>query len=127
MFNLIDLPAGIVPVTFENDEDQAALATYPGGDKMHKDAKNVSLIFPHLFLLLVHQFYSCPKCALVVLLPQATKGAVGLPLAVQLVGLPFAEASVLHVMKELELGMKDAGAAPDLLHSRDPWKFAQTE
>jgi Asp-tRNA(Asn)/Glu-tRNA(Gln) amidotransferase A subunit family amidase len=58
---------------------------------------------------------------------QATKGATGLPLAVQLVGLPFAEASVLHVMKELELGMKESGSHPDLLHSRDPWKFAEAE
>lgn len=76
LYNFVDFPAGVVPITEENEEDQALLEEYN-----HKD----------LFCYL---------------LKQTTKGATGMPLSIQVVGLPFQEEAVLHGMQILQSAIK---------------------
>jgi len=73
VYNLVGCPAGIVPVTRETAEDQAGLANYPvGSDFLHRVARN------------------------------ATIGAEGCPIGVQVVGRHYQEEMVIHAMKEVE-------------------------
>jgi len=73
VYNLVGCPAGIVPVTRETAEDQAGLSSYPvGSDFLHRVARN------------------------------ATIGAEGCPIGVQVVGRHYQEELVIHAMKEVE-------------------------
>ena len=73
VYNLIGCPAGILPVTKETNEDQEALKDYPVmGDLCFRIARN------------------------------ATVGAVGCPIGVQVVGRHFEEEMVLHAMGLIE-------------------------
>ena len=73
VYNLIGCPAGILPVTRESDEDQAALeADYPHTDANFRLAR------------------------------EAARGATGLPLGVQVIGRHYQEEMVLHVMRTIE-------------------------
>ncbi|XP_059583778.1 fatty-acid amide hydrolase 1-like isoform X1 [Alligator mississippiensis] len=74
LHNFLDFPAGVVPVTTVTEEDEEALKSYKG---YH------------------HDWYDK-------LLVKATCGAVGLPLAVQCVALPWEEELCLRFMKEVE-------------------------
>ncbi|XP_043941847.1 fatty-acid amide hydrolase 1 isoform X2 [Protopterus annectens] len=74
LFNVLDFPAGIVPVTKVTQEDEEELKNYKGFlndyvDKMFR---------------------------------QAVQGGVGLPVAVQCVALPWQEELCLRFMKEVE-------------------------
>lgn len=71
-YNVVDFPAGSVPISRVNQDDQEALEDYPRND------------------LLYHLVYN------------GTKGAVGMPLNVQVIGRPWQEEMVLHVMKLLQ-------------------------
>ncbi|XP_014661847.1 PREDICTED: fatty-acid amide hydrolase 1-like [Priapulus caudatus] len=75
VFNLLDFPAGIVPVTMETKEDQKALDNYPRTDLW--DRKIV----------------------------EATRGATGMPVGVQCVTLPWKEEQCLRVMGDIEAGL----------------------
>lgn len=68
LYNYLDLPVGIVPVTRENEEDQRKLADYNTFDVLVKLAK------------------------------QTTTGAHGLPIGVQIIGLPYQEELIFHGM-----------------------------
>jgi len=73
VYNLVGCPAGIVPVTRESSEDQTGLSSYPvGSDFLHRVARN------------------------------ATIGAEGCPIGVQVVGRHYQEELVIHAMKEVE-------------------------
>ena len=73
VYNLIGCPAGILPVTRESAEDQAALeADYPDTDANYRLAR------------------------------QAGRGATGCPLGVQVIGRHYQEEMVLHVMRTIE-------------------------
>ncbi|XP_069837288.1 vitamin D3 hydroxylase-associated protein-like [Dendropsophus ebraccatus] len=74
LYNLLDFPAGSVPVTTVTIEDEEALKTYEGH---HKDAWDR-------------------------LLKKAFSDSVGLPVAVQCVALPWQEEQCLRLMKEVE-------------------------
>ena len=78
VYNLIGCPAGILPVTRESADDQAALeADYPDTDANFRLAR------------------------------QAGRGAEGCPLGVQVIGRHYQEEMVLHVMSTIEtLGKK---------------------
>ncbi|XP_066986117.1 fatty acid amide hydrolase 1-like [Macrobrachium rosenbergii] len=80
LYNLLDFPAGVVPVTRENEEDQVKLQHYPTNDLMFQ------------------------------LVKEATTGAVGMPIGVQIVGLPWQEEMVCRGMMEVERALKDANA-----------------
>ncbi|XP_032074829.1 fatty-acid amide hydrolase 1-like isoform X2 [Thamnophis elegans] len=74
LYNYLDFPAGVVPVTTVTKEDEEELKSFKGhyndfGDKLHA---------------------------------KAVKGAVGLPVAVQCVALPWQEELCLRFMKEVE-------------------------
>jgi len=73
VFNTIQNPVGLVPVTRENEEDQAALEEYPKDEDY------------------------CYKLAYL-----ETKGALGCPIGVQVIGRPFQEELVLNVMEKIE-------------------------
>ena len=73
VYNLIGCPAGILPVTRERAEDQEALETdYPDTDANFRLAR------------------------------EASRGAEGCPLGVQVIGRHFQEEMVLHVMRTIE-------------------------
>jgi len=73
VYNLVGCPAGILPVTKENAADQAGLVDYPiSTDLCHRLARN------------------------------ATIGAEGCPIGVQVVGRHFQEEMVLHAMGLIE-------------------------
>eukprot|EP00058_Branchiostoma_floridae_P009644 XP_002595132.1 hypothetical protein BRAFLDRAFT_67914 [Branchiostoma floridae] len=74
IFNLLDFPAGVVPVTMVTEEDDRLLDDWHGygNDLMDKIIK------------------------------ETTRGAVGLPVAVQCVALPWQEEKCLRLMKEVE-------------------------
>ncbi|XP_078657284.1 vitamin D3 hydroxylase-associated protein-like [Branchiostoma floridae x Branchiostoma belcheri] len=74
IFNLLDFPAGVVPVTKVTEEDDRLLDDYVGSNNDLFDRY----------------------------LRQVTKGAVGLPVAVQCVALPWQEEICLRLMKEVE-------------------------
>ncbi|KAM4722933.1 vitamin D3 hydroxylase-associated protein-like [Rhinophrynus dorsalis] len=74
LYNVVDFPVGVVPVTTVTREDEEALKSYEG---YHKD------------------FWDK-------LLRKAVKDSVGLPVAVQCVALPWQEEQCLRLMKEVE-------------------------
>jgi len=76
LYNLLNFPAGVVPVTRESEQDQLNLDTYRQDDLVFRLAK------------------------------QATRGALNMPIGVQIVGLPWQEELVLRVMSELDNQIK---------------------
>ncbi|XP_075688151.1 fatty-acid amide hydrolase 1-like [Rhinoderma darwinii] len=74
LYNLVDFPAGVLPVTKVTREDEEALKEYEGH---HKDVWDK-------------------------LLKKAVSDSVGLPVAVQCVALPWQEEQCLRLMKEVE-------------------------
>ncbi|XP_035699504.1 fatty-acid amide hydrolase 1-like isoform X2 [Branchiostoma floridae] len=74
IFNLLNFPAGVVPVTKVTEEDDRLLDDYTGSDN-------------DIFDRFVRK---------------VTKGAVGMPVAVQCVALPWQEEACLRLMKEVE-------------------------
>ncbi|KAL4222894.1 hypothetical protein ACF0H5_018934 [Mactra antiquata] len=78
LYNVLNFPAGCVPVTKVTAVDQIAMQDYPSNMAVEKFIK---------------KYFS------------ADTG--GLPVTVQCVGLPYQEEMVLRVMKEVELGVAD--------------------
>ena len=76
MWNVLDAPAGVVPVTKVTEEDEAALKSYPLRDKWDRE------------------------------IVKAAKDGVGLPVAVQLVAPPWKDEVCLRAMKEVELAVQ---------------------
>ncbi|KAL8178743.1 UNVERIFIED_CONTAM: hypothetical protein K2H54_056038 [Gekko kuhli] len=74
LYNVLNFPAGVVPVTTVSEADEEELRHYKGyyGDPWDKRMK------------------------------EAVQDAVGLPVAVQCVALPWQEELCLHFMKEVE-------------------------
>uniref|UniRef100_A0ACB8F4E2 Uncharacterized protein n=1 Tax=Sphaerodactylus townsendi TaxID=933632 RepID=A0ACB8F4E2_9SAUR len=74
LYNVLNFPAGVVPVTTVTEDDEEVLQQYQGqyGDPWDKKLK------------------------------KAVEGAVGLPVAVQCVALPWQEELCLRLMKEVE-------------------------
>lgn len=74
LYNVLDFPAGVVPVTTVTPQDEAELASYKGyyGDITDKS------------------------------FPEAVRGSIGLPVAVQCIALPWEEELCLRFMKEVE-------------------------
>ncbi|XP_035700175.1 vitamin D3 hydroxylase-associated protein-like [Branchiostoma floridae] len=79
IFNLLNFPAGVVPVTKVTEEDDRLLDDYTGFDN-------------DIFDRFVRK---------------ATKGAVGMPVAVQCVALPWQEEECHRLMKEVETVCKE--------------------
>ena len=77
VYNLTGSPAGILPVTRVTAQDDAAMDSYP-------------LDYPE-------GFDYCNKIA-----RDSSRGAVGCPLGVQVVGRHFQEEMVIHVMEIIE-------------------------
>ncbi|XP_064606675.1 fatty-acid amide hydrolase 1-like [Liolophura sinensis] len=77
MFNVLNFPVGIVPVTKVTQEDQQRMSEYPAKGSMQN--------------LLKQHFMD---------------GGIGLPVAVQCVGLPFQEELVLRVQKDIQNRLK---------------------
>lgn len=75
IYNLLGCPAGVVPVTRETVEDQQQL----------------------------EDNYAVKSDVVLGMVRQATRGAVGMPIGVQVVGRHFQEEKVLAVMKQIEL------------------------
>ena len=73
LYNYVNMPCGIVPVTSVTGQDQAQLEeSYPRDTSLTR------------------------------LVRQTLRGSVGMPLCVQIVGLPWQEELVLHGMQQLE-------------------------
>uniref|UniRef100_A0A8C3TTT6 Fatty acid amide hydrolase n=1 Tax=Catharus ustulatus TaxID=91951 RepID=A0A8C3TTT6_CATUS len=77
LYNVLDFPAGVVPVTLVTDEDEEQLKGYKG---YYRDWWDRTL----------------PKVS------GAFRGGVGMPVAVQCVALPWQEELCLRFMKEVE-------------------------
>ncbi|XP_039110752.1 fatty-acid amide hydrolase 1-like isoform X2 [Hyaena hyaena] len=79
LYNIIDFPVGVVPVTTVTPQDEEELAFYKGyyGDSSDKHFR------------------------------EAVQGSVGLPVAVQCVALPWEEELCLRFMKEVETLVKN--------------------
>ncbi|XP_077608278.1 fatty-acid amide hydrolase 1-like isoform X1 [Crocuta crocuta] len=79
LYNVIDFPVGVVPVTTVTPQDEEELAFYKGyyGDSSDKHFR------------------------------EAVQGSVGLPVAVQCVALPWEEELCLRFMKEVETLVKN--------------------
>ncbi|XP_063153951.1 vitamin D3 hydroxylase-associated protein-like [Candoia aspera] len=75
LYNVLNFPAGVVPVTTVTEADEEEMVQYQGqyGDPWDKTLK------------------------------EAVEGAVGLPVAVQCVALPWQEELCLRLMKEVEM------------------------
>uniref|UniRef100_A0A8D0GUH8 Fatty-acid amide hydrolase 1 n=1 Tax=Sphenodon punctatus TaxID=8508 RepID=A0A8D0GUH8_SPHPU len=83
LYNYLDFPAGVVPVTTVTEDDEEELKNYRG---YYADKWDKSFI-------------------------QAMRGSVGLPVAVQCVALPWQEELCLRFMKEVEtLARKKQGS-----------------
>ncbi len=75
LFNVVDRPAGVVPVDLVSEADESAAlerSRQPGRNRVEKA------------------------------LDERQRGSTGLPLAVQVTGAPFKEEVVLRVLKEIE-------------------------
>ncbi|CAG0893200.1 unnamed protein product [Darwinula stevensoni] len=72
IFNLLDFPVGVVPVTKEMEADQEALKDYPTTDSVYR------------------------------LVLEAMKGALGCPIGVQVAALPWKDEVALRVMSDIE-------------------------
>uniref|UniRef100_A0A8C3WEP1 Amidase domain-containing protein n=1 Tax=Catagonus wagneri TaxID=51154 RepID=A0A8C3WEP1_9CETA len=81
LFNILNFPAGVVPVTTVTPQDEEELAFYRGyyGDISDKNFQ------------------------------EAVRGSVGLPVAVQCIALPWEEELCLRFMKEVETLVKNQG------------------
>lgn len=77
MYNLLNYPAGVLPVTKVTEQDIKDMANYPNKTKFEKNIKKMML-----------------------------GGTVGLPCGVQCVALPYQEELVIRLMKEVEQGLK---------------------
>ncbi|XP_061185996.1 vitamin D3 hydroxylase-associated protein-like [Saccostrea echinata] len=77
MYNLLNYPAGVVPVTKVTEQDVKDMANYPQKTMFEKNIKKMML-----------------------------GGTVGLSCGVQCVALPYREELVLRLMKEIEEGLK---------------------
>lgn len=75
-YNVLDFPAGSVPVTKVTEQDVAMVKDYPASDVWHQTVK------------------------------KGMQGSEGLPVGVQVVALPWQEELCLRVMKELETALK---------------------
>ncbi|KAL3831831.1 hypothetical protein ACJMK2_023533 [Sinanodonta woodiana] len=73
LYNLLDYPAGTVPVTKVTREDEAGMKDYPSRTRYER---------------FIRKYFS--------------EGTVGLPVGIQCVGLPYQEELVLRVMKMVE-------------------------
>uniref|UniRef100_K1PAM0 fatty acid amide hydrolase n=1 Tax=Magallana gigas TaxID=29159 RepID=K1PAM0_MAGGI len=76
MYNLLNYPAGVLPVTKVTEQDIKDMANYPNKTKFEKNIKKMML-----------------------------GGTVGLPCGVQCVALPYQEELVIRLMKEVEQGL----------------------
>jgi fatty acid amide hydrolase len=74
LYNLLDLPSGVVPVGVVRKEEETYDDPYHN-DKATRKSK------------------------------ESVKGAEGLPLAVQVITLPFQEELCLNIMKQIEKGV----------------------
>eukprot|EP01052_Picozoa_sp_SAG31_P015128 SAG31_NODE_963_length_10710_cov_332.216285_5_plen_112_part_00 len=76
LFNLLDMPAGVLPVTTVTEADEEALQNnFKVADDWDKVVKHT------------------------------TVGAIGMPVGAQVVGLPWQDELCLRAMKEVELGL----------------------
>ncbi|KAL4222491.1 hypothetical protein ACF0H5_018530 [Mactra antiquata] len=78
LYNALNFPAGVVPVTKVTSEDEANMSSYPSRTGTEKFIK---------------KYFS--------------EDTVNLPVGIQCVGLPYQEELVLRLMKELETGLKE--------------------
>ncbi|CAI5447777.1 unnamed protein product [Caenorhabditis angaria] len=76
LFNLLDYAAGVVPITHVTKKDDADLEDYPETDQWYKLAK------------------------------KATKGAIGMPIGVQIAAPPYREEVVLRAMRDIEIAVE---------------------
>ena len=76
IYNVLNWPAGVLPISKVSQADQNAMASYPETDKHHRVIKD-----------------------------SLSTNSVGLPVAVQVASKPFCEELVLRVMLELENGL----------------------
>lgn len=76
LYNALDFPSGVLPVINVDSEDERMLAHYKSTDLISRTVK------------------------------EGAQGSVGLPVGVQVVGLPYREEICLRVMKELEAALK---------------------
>lgn len=108
LYNYLDFPAGVVPVTSVTEEDEEELKSFRGHfndmwDKVFAKVCHHVVFGSNCFVVGIRSHYLVgknPYC--LVLSLQAIQGAVGLPVAVQCVALPWQDELCLRFMKEVE-------------------------
>jgi hypothetical protein len=93
LFNLLDFPSGVLPITHVSAEDVERLEhEYPSEEAVRAASGSVWA------LGLREPLYLLAK--------KASRGSEGMPVGVQVVGLPYQEETCLRVMKILETEIK---------------------
>lgn len=105
LYNALDFPAGVVPVTMVTDEDEEELKSYQGyfqdwWDRTLAKVSGARFLRGTSIPIPSPGHYPCPLPLLFVL--QAFRGSVGLPVSVQCVALPWQDELCLRLMKEVE-------------------------
>ncbi|OWK64423.1 Vitamin D3 hydroxylase-associated protein [Lonchura striata] len=110
LYNVLNFPAGVVPVSTVTEADEEELKLYKGccDDPWDRTLKQVWEVVEQRLLMCVQ----CPGDPSLLVPPlQAVAGAVGMPVAVQCVALPWQEELCLRFMKEVETLSRDKRVA----------------
>ena len=104
LYNVLDFPAGIVPVTKENESDQSQLQDYNDPDLACQLIKRVISFFDLIKITRWVRHWMFVNLSFRLSL-QTTQGAIGMPLAVQVIAFPCQEEMVLLGMKSLQAAL----------------------
>lgn len=106
IFNVLDFPAGTVPVGHATAQDEADMAAWPR-------AQLVQQFGPLLdSLIQQRQVYGEQNDAVEAIVRDSSRGIAGLPTAVQCVSLPWKEETCLRLMRELQADCKSIPRPP---------------
>ena len=97
IFNVLDFPAGTVPIGQASSEDEAAMASWPRRVLEEQFGSDLDA------LIQTQQVYDVQNDAVEAIIRASAHGIAGLPTAVQCVSLPWKEETCLRVMRELQL------------------------
>eukprot|EP00802_Teleaulax_amphioxeia_P007927 Tamp_07935.p1 GENE.Tamp_07935~~Tamp_07935.p1 ORF type:complete len:635 (-),score=153.61 Tamp_07935:506-2266(-) len=104
IFNVLDFPAGTVPVGHATAEDEAAMASWPRGALQEQFADELDELIRQRLV------YGEQNDAVEAIVRANSRGIAGLPTAVQCVALPWQEEKCLRIMRELQAD--SAGRVP---------------
>lgn len=109
LFNLLDFPAGTLPVSSVTEEDEAGMAAWPASIIQEQFGAETDA------LISSGDIYGPQGDALEEIVRTSCVGSTGLPVSVQVVALPWHEERCLRVMAEIEEA-REAERVLQILH-----------